>query len=125
MRVIKFRAWDYDEKRMIEDFQDTYMWEDYISSRYAVMQFTGLVDKHGKEIYESDIVYLQTKNALTNEPFEMVGEVFWRDGKYSGWGLRNNRIHYNHTMYGFPHDECKIIGNVFENKELLNEHQNL
>ena len=66
MREIKFIAWDKKDKRMTEPFAllDVPFWTNdvleikkgVVKSRAEVLQFTGLKDKKGKEIYEGDIV---------------------------------------------------------------------
>ena len=53
MREIKFRYWDRSRKTMVYDINPGVADE---SDRFIVMQYTGLKDKHGKEIYEGDIV---------------------------------------------------------------------
>ena len=65
MREIKFRAWDKDEKRMTTTFSVSSQGQvtftplgestRYLTG-YILMQFTGLLDKNGKEIYEGDII---------------------------------------------------------------------
>jgi len=106
-RVIKFRAWDKLEKEMIEDFGRTNLWElcggnetDY----FAIMQFTDLLDKNGREIYEGDI--------LTGNKVVRFGNI---DGGYEGeYGIGFN-------VNPFHSEEMEIIGNIYENPELLKE----
>lgn len=83
-----------------------------------LMQFTGLHDKHGKEIYEGDIV--KSPDTLANDQY--ISQVVWeslRAGFYlpsmGGSGLANISIH------GFQSDELEVIGNVYENPELLED----
>ena len=55
MRTLKFRAWDDQTKQMV--YQDDQMTNYKILGRYTnVQQFTGLLDKNGKEIYEGDCI---------------------------------------------------------------------
>lgn len=97
MREIKFRAWDKEKKEM---FNDIWIDGNFINMpEYIVMQFTGLKDKNGKEIYEGDIV----KN------IDRVFEVTFKDGYFS----------IIHNKKGLLY--CEVIGNKYENSELLKE----
>lgn len=98
-RQIKFRAWDYDEEIMRKNWTDVGVTH---LDRIVLMQFTGLLDKNGKEIYEGDI--LKGKNL---EGFDEVAPVKW---DYVQWyPLAGHRAF----------EECEVIGNIYENPELL------
>lgn len=73
-----------------------------------LMQFTGLKYKNGKEIYEADFIDVDYKD-------ERIFEVCWvRDG----WGLFRNDV--NIFELGSPSmDVVEVIGNIYENPELL------
>ena len=82
---------------------------EYRREDYVVMQFTGLVDKNGKEIYEGDIFQFFNGN---NQPvFSCPSVVEWveSDARFSAWSPRENAV---------------IIGNIYENPELLKENRN-
>jgi hypothetical protein len=113
MRVIKFRAWDKEKAKMdknfrFDEFNDV---NDYFADDdFVFMQYTGLKDQNGKEIYEGDIILLPNGN---------LGEIFWGNF-YAGFEISFNGA--------FPEEldvrlagSSEIIGNIYENKELLNE----
>lgn len=125
MREIKFRVWDNMGKIMIGIEQwlaielsgaidvltadGTY----YRANKngYILMQYTGLKDRNEKEIYEDDIV----KDGY-DEP---LGRVIFEEGCFvieilDGRGY----THYPETRI-MHFEECEIIGNIYENPELL------
>lgn len=108
MREIKFRVWHNGLKYIgipsIGSFNDI---NDEISNHqedgYTWMQYTGLKDKNGVEIYEGDIV---KGNYLRG-----IGEIKWND-KFCKFDI-------SHRMNISPSDEFEVIGNIYENPELL------
>ena len=128
MREIKFRAWDKVNKWMwvvdsicwragrilhIRGLANYHGLKDApigCHANYAnidnilLMQFTGLKDKNGKEIYEGDIV---------KRPKGTVHEVFWVGDR---WGLKGGGC-----WLGAEAHTYEIIGNIHENPELVKE----
>ena len=80
----------------------------------VLMQFTGLTDKNGKEIWEGDVVRFIDDVTIPNKPCEVITEVFWWNemGCYS---MKNTYMELNFTTT----DEIEVIGNIFENPELI------
>lgn len=109
MRVIKFRVWDCELKEMIYDAQSD-GFTDFLhqESRYKVMQFTGLLDKSGKEIWEGDITQVGDKN-------HVLEVVEFRKGSFIQVSLAGQiRLLGNHHPSWF-----EVLGNIYENPELL------
>ncbi len=96
------------------------------------MQYTGLKDKNGKEIYEGDIVFHDVddyqKNNKDYEPDGMCGDV-WDAGTaeviYCAFGFHFKEIKCGEWRFNGPegqewrHDLIEVIGNIHENPELL------
>jgi len=129
-REIKFRVWDKEGKKLSDDFAFIFMsWNGSLfqtisgddggtegyeeltettipqRSRFVVSQFTGLLDKNGKEIYEGDIV---------KDDIGGIWKVGWND-EFLSWYLWNN----GGRSIDAEEDTLEIIGNIYENPELL------
>lgn len=118
MREIKFRAWKESEQRMVD-------WEELLNHPYLkgafertylhdIMQYTGLKDKNGgKEIYEGDIVRWA----------DTEGTVYIKAVTYNIESLSfqiGNISYSNLSASGYFQTKLEVIGNIYENKELLN-----
>ena len=123
MREIKFRAWDKESKRftnyaLLDDkamFFEKHLgtWKPS-TNRFTLMQYTGLKDKNGKEIYEGDIVKTSnygTGNRVNHRGYDLFNIIF-KDGAF--------RLDSKYRAY-FLNDgfHCEIIGNIYENPELM------
>jgi uncharacterized phage protein (TIGR01671 family) len=134
-REIKFRAWmkyyEYEEKqvmltadRLAFDQYDLLVNQLQDRDVFIPMQFTGFIDKYGKEIYEGDIVRESIIDHMEEEgwfwsysvvEFEMGCWILKEIGyDYSNYESLMDHIHlYDST------DVIEVCGNVFENPELL------
>lgn len=134
MRIIKFRIWDKDFKKMricgtnihdsihFMDFEDGnenvacyYNLQNGCGSlpdgggTYELMQFTGLRDKNGREIYEGDIFKKDTDSKFV----VYFGEntACYRAKRHDGW-------HFDLQVL-YPINDWEIIGNIYEHPHLL------
>ena len=115
MRKIKFRIWDKKKKEMLTNFPYENLKIESFYSRCEVMQFTGIEDKTGKEIYEKDIIKADGNKILLIVAYDNYGVPClmspnqgncWDFSICGAEGVFNN---------------CKIIGNTFENPEIFGE----
>nr|DAK18514.1 MAG TPA: YopX protein [Caudoviricetes sp.] len=117
----RYRAWDSWRKRMsvvdriyidtegvrlYDDFGE--YWRDFRDAK--LMQSTGLRDKNGKEIFEGDIV-------------KMAKDVYSKPTYYEVVRHRGGAYRLESKQHGcelwLRHTECEVVGNVYENKELM------
>ncbi|MCR1994393.1 YopX family protein [Bacillus subtilis] len=124
MREIKFRAY-HTEKRDGQEFPRMMEWDEilnndeeelacYFKNEFSnvspLMQYTGMKDKNGREIYEGDIVIDERKNSA---------EVVFDDGCFCVIGyLGDLRTHPIRDSL-FCGERFEVIGNIYENPELL------
>ncbi len=142
MREIRFRAWDKQKKQMLEIRELTFLvddgnplcveaWEPDAKEKtnaylitlapetFELMQFTGLKDRHGKEIYEGDVVKCVAEK-------EYIGEVQF-DEQQGAWIIlwqpnnKKQKSGCDNLASTWPSPLKDIIGNIYENPELNNQ----
>lgn len=141
-RIIKFRAWNKQKNVMCyEDEDNSAMYLDgwcasdiqvinqtfeskFVKKTYEFMQYTGLHDENGKEIYEGDIIEFSYDMFVGNfNTFVAKGKVIFEEGAFYVEIFENERTTEGeaYLLYSINLDTIEVIGNIYENKELLNE----
>jgi len=134
-REIKFRVWDKRDKRMRDigylDFEGRVqiLENDHPSKvrnkkDFVLMQYTGLKDKNGTEIYEGDIVKYRPYYAYEyNEEYE-IDIVKWGETGDTDGFLHHRHLEwivFDQPLADVVDGDCEVIGNIFEDSELLKE----
>jgi|ERR1035437_2686433 uncharacterized phage protein (TIGR01671 family) len=148
MREIKFRAWDNKKKEWLLGYElknlggfslfgelmllgewsgilNTFLFsrDGYTPDDLKVMQFTGIHDKNGKEIYEDDIVRYPSKRVGAKRKDVEIGLIEYGPEDLMYWITHLNgdakcftgteNLYFGNTVNG------EVIGNIHENPELL------
>jgi uncharacterized phage protein (TIGR01671 family) len=132
MREIKFRAWDRGLEKM---FYSDDCFFSFIGGRLierdgengsndlsqVVMQYTGLKDENGQNIYEGDIVEFMFfyYNGSEVEALKKGVIVLLEFGFY--FKVSEDEIYYFGDLYFDPESQIKVIGTIYENNDLLKE----
>lgn len=125
-RLIKFRAWDFEKNIMLDKHdkingmlnERCFMFPpsfETVNTKFAWMQFTGLHDVNGKEIYEGDILSLRSQ---FNGNWSINGAAVIFSYEYVGGWVLAGRDNENLNI-GTRQNHVEVIGNIYENPELL------
>ena len=108
-RLIKFRTWDKEDKEMSHDphMSDCHDINTQFEDESIVyMQFTGMQDKNGNDIYEGDIIVDHVGRGEVEYSYKYAGfRVNYKDGQCKWF--------YDYNLRG-ERDSIEVVGNVFE-----------
>lgn len=145
MRTLRFRAWDTVLSRWNYSIEidcygnlQEYKWNgsafyakyknDYnedsedVSERFIICQFTGLLDKNGKEVYEGDVIKCNLNNNITKrEYWHPIYKVIYRGLGFTlehiGGDLDSDTADFRFKYYS--KESVEVIGNTYQNPELI------
>lgn len=137
-REIKFRLWDTNIKTMFTWKQILLRWNSFsiLTCPYLIpMQYTGLKDRNGKEIYEGDILKVETawyksRKAKEEDKFNIgvKGITYWTvehmifsssvGFRVYGIDRRFNKVLTPNMIFN---NNAEVVGNIYDNPELLQE----
>jgi len=141
MRPIKFRIWDKKEKRFYTA-ENTCMMNVTLDGKNTVIewiggaikfvfqkpeeagiilqQFAGVLDKDGREIYEGDIIEFHSGYPNQNDSsfYKSQAVVEFKDGAF--WPRPIYDTNDEDTWYDYELKDLRVLGNIFENIDLLN-----
>ena len=131
--IPKFRVWD-DEDKVMWDIERWHIEDEYFDliepnksvvdfkakrtlrkqSDVTLMQSTGLLDKNGKEIFESDIVEWEHKDTG-----QLVRGIVKYDTELGFWGMTDVRFNDLTAIGYLANQKVTVLGNIYENPELV------
>ena len=136
MREILFKAKRKDNGKWIEGhyqkrydllgneehlifYADSYtVWEYAEIDPETLCEFTGRCDKNGKRIWENNVVW------LVYDGKEHIYQIVWDNSELDFKATNGEENYGSHFEYLLCCDEIEVIGNIFDNPELLQEESN-
>lgn len=117
-RKLKFRLWDKISNTMHHDVLPFgAFWNTILASGGDWMEFTGLTDRNGKEIFESDI--LKNNNDTTFEICFGKYQGYCQQHLEYGWFVKNKFELYGAFDCAGSIEEMEVIGNIYQTPELI------
>ena len=122
MREIKFRAWDKTLNKIHSwsIIENHFTFEELLDDNFfEAMQYTGLKDKNGTEIYDGDYIRYSMRT-INGSIYTHVCRVFQHESgtwRIEGYHEDNHSYETKGTVYA-SHLICEVIGNIYENPEL-------
>lgn len=133
--IQKYRAWDIEFEKMVQvntlfldeqtlkvTYENGGVAKDDINY-YVLMQSTGLKDKNGKEIFEGDLI---TETGVFNSTVKYGSWIYEEDfgAKAKSVGFYLDKSYEDHTWYeNFNYDyiskNCEVVGNIYENENMI------
>jgi uncharacterized phage protein (TIGR01671 family) len=126
MRDIRFRAWDVRNevmwlrkpKQLTSEFFQLIEQDQKGGEQFVLMQFTGLSDTIDVEIYEGDIVAWSYEPVRYDSYLRNTGVIEW--DPHGQWRIvQEPHIEQGIALPAYPDIKLKVIGNIYENPELL------
>ena len=122
-RTIKFRAWDKTLNKIHSwsIIENHFTLEELLDDNFfEAMQYTGLEDKYGNEIYDGDYIRYSMRT-INGSIYTHVCRVFQHESgtwRIEGYREDNHSYETKGTVYA-THLICEVIGNIYEHNHLL------
>ncbi|EMF0150001.1 hypothetical protein NXO50_002007 [Enterococcus hirae] len=126
--IPKFRAWytpfkgeEFGQEMKYGQAGSLLTHDEMSPDKYVLMQSTGLKDKNGVEIFEGDVVLFSVSDGFNHLDHEKA--VVQASGCHSGLICKLVDLDLEYRIYYDPvfHTDYEVIGNIYENSELLEE----
>ena len=119
MRKLKFRMWDEKYQCWVNDPLFVYPNTELIRQGLIVQQYTGLIDKNNKDIYEGDFITFSCNYTIDSSDVDVIQwrnqEVFYNE-EYAGFYFGRKREFQ--ILDEIMPDTIEVVGNIFENPDL-------
>ena len=114
----KFRVWTASSEMFYGDTPFVSYVDQYHYQDCPVMQFTSMKDSEGTDIYEGDIVQYSTQHSGDTYSERCIVEY---NPEFAWFCCKTVKGHHRQTLGAHKHLEVKVLGNIYENPELLED----